>query len=63
MAGRKRATATTWPTCGTANGRARSTIFKNIIADEDGKVYALPFDEDKAMIVYNVDVFEKIRHY
>lgn len=33
--------------------------FKNIIADEDGKVYALPFDEDKAMIVYNVDVFEK----
>lgn len=33
--------------------------FKNIIADEDGKVYALPFDEDKGMIVYNVDVFEK----
>lgn len=33
--------------------------FKSIIADESGKVYVLPIDEDKSMLVYNVDVFEK----
>ena len=33
--------------------------FKSIIADEDGKVYVLPVDEDKSMLVYNTDVFEK----
>ncbi len=33
--------------------------FKSIIADESGKVYVLPVDEDKSMLVYNVDVFEK----
>lgn len=33
--------------------------FRSVITDGNGKVYVLPVDEDKSMLVYNVDVFEK----
>ncbi len=32
---------------------------KNIVSDEDGNIYALPFDMDIAGIVYNVDVLKE----